>query len=296
MISVLMPTYNRADFIRESIDSVINQSYEDFEFVIVDDGSTDHTPDIIQSYSDLRIKYHIIKHSGMVSHVRNVTLEKARGDYLAFLDSDDLWEPDHLENLLKAMNTHEETGIAFSNVIEFEEGRILRNGIYSDKKAIMPKGAVDLLPMILHRKFSIYPTSLLLRSDAVKKAGKFRDSLSITETHLIARVAKNVKAVYVPKVTAKVRKHGDNHSEAAPTTAFTELFMLIDELKASGDLSSKEHRQLSFKYHYRFGIERTRHQDLKSARSAFSKALILRPWSVKSVYRWASTWVYTQKN
>lgn len=106
MVSVIIPTYNRAYVIKKSIDSVLSQTYSDFELIIVDDGSTDNTKDIIEAYKDSRIKYVYQENSGACA-ARNNGVLLAKGEYIAFHDSDDTWLPDKLEKQIQAIN---ETG------------------------------------------------------------------------------------------------------------------------------------------------------------------------------------------
>src|ERR1700739_995623 len=95
-VSVLLPTHNRKDLLREAIDSVINQTFKDWELIVVDNGSTDGTRDMVRSeYAD-RIRCLTIPHSEMPADARNAGITIARGPYLAFLDSDDLWMPEKL--------------------------------------------------------------------------------------------------------------------------------------------------------------------------------------------------------
>ena len=98
MISIIIPAYNAADYLAQTIESVLNQTYSDFELILIDDGSTDRTREIIKDYQckDARIKY-FYKENGGVSSARNLGLQKATGDFVSFLDSDDLWDRRFLE-------------------------------------------------------------------------------------------------------------------------------------------------------------------------------------------------------
>ena len=93
LVSVIIPTFNRLGFLKEAVESVEKQSYRDFELIIVDDGSTDSTGGYLES---LPVKYIRLEHSGFPGRVRNAGAKAAKGKYLAFLDSDDLWEPEKL--------------------------------------------------------------------------------------------------------------------------------------------------------------------------------------------------------
>lgn len=105
LISIITPTYNCGKFIGETIESVLKQSYENWEMIIVDDCSTDNTNQIVKKYleEDKRIKYHLLKSNSGAAIARTKAMELANGDYMAFLDSDDLWVSDKLEKQLNFM-------------------------------------------------------------------------------------------------------------------------------------------------------------------------------------------------
>ncbi len=105
LVSIILPTYNRADFIRASLDSVFAQTYQNWELVIIDDGSTDDTVSVLKEYDDPRIVYLHQENQG-VSAARNYGIEECRGDYIALLDSDDEWLPKKLEKHLAYMREH----------------------------------------------------------------------------------------------------------------------------------------------------------------------------------------------
>jgi glycosyltransferase involved in cell wall biosynthesis len=102
-ISVIVPTYNRSELLPRAINSILNQTFKDFELIIVDDGSTDNTKKIIEKYSenDSRIKYIYQENSGGPPRPKNTGIKIAKGNYIAFLDSDDEWLPSKLEEQIK---------------------------------------------------------------------------------------------------------------------------------------------------------------------------------------------------
>ena len=106
MISVIIPTFNREKTILRAIDSVLSQTYKDIELIIVDDGSTDNTKDIVESIDDIRIKYIFQKNSG-AAEARNTGIKNAQGKYIAFQDSDDYWYPDKVEKQLAYLEDNE---------------------------------------------------------------------------------------------------------------------------------------------------------------------------------------------
>ena len=111
LVSIIMPSWNTAGFIDESIESVINQTYSNWELIIVDDCSSDNTDDIVALYDDNRIKYLKNKQNIGAALTRNRALREARGEWISFLDSDDLWHPDKLKEQIMFM---ERNGYNFS--------------------------------------------------------------------------------------------------------------------------------------------------------------------------------------
>lgn len=111
LVSVIMPSYNTAKFIDKSISSVLNQTYQNFEIIIVDDCSTDNTDEVVASIKDERIKYIKNEKNSGAAVSRNKALKEAKGRWIAFLDSDDLWEAEKLE---KQINFMKENGYHFS--------------------------------------------------------------------------------------------------------------------------------------------------------------------------------------
>jgi len=105
LVSIILPTFNRAHFIRATLDSVFDQTYINWELVIIDDGSTDDTVDVLKEYDDPRIEYIYQENQG-VSAARNTGIDQCSGDVIALLDSDDEWLPKKLEKQLKYMDEH----------------------------------------------------------------------------------------------------------------------------------------------------------------------------------------------
>ena len=123
LISVVMPNYNKADVLAESIQSVLSQTYHNIQFIIIDDGSTDQSPSIIRKYAekDSRIEYILCEKNQQICAACNLGLSKVRGEYIARMDSDDLWETDKLERQLKYMESQENCQICFTGVSLIDE-------------------------------------------------------------------------------------------------------------------------------------------------------------------------------
>ncbi len=106
LVSIITPTYNCGNYIADTIKSVLAQSYDNWEMVIVDDCSTDNTQEVVASFPDKRIKYHRLKKNSGAAVARTEAMRLADGEYMAFLDSDDLWTPNKLERQIEFMNNN----------------------------------------------------------------------------------------------------------------------------------------------------------------------------------------------
>lgn len=133
LISIITPTYNCAQFIGETIKSVINQTYTNWEMIIVDDASNDNTEEVVKSIKDERIKYIRLKENSGAATARNIAMENASGKFMAFLDSDDIWIKDKLEKQVKFMidNNYNFTCTAYEKMNE--KGDSL-NKVFKPKK------------------------------------------------------------------------------------------------------------------------------------------------------------------
>jgi glycosyltransferase involved in cell wall biosynthesis len=119
MVSIIIPSFNRADIIGDTLQSVLGQTYSNFEIIVVDDGSTDDTAATVGSFADERIRY-FYKPNGGLSAARNSGLDRARGEFIAFLDSDDVWESWKLEAQMRIFEKHADVGMTWSDMSTFQ--------------------------------------------------------------------------------------------------------------------------------------------------------------------------------
>ena len=104
-ISIITPSYNSSKYLNETIDSVLNQTFEDWEWLITDDCSTDNSVEILEKQTDSRIKVFKTEKNGGAGHARNISLKNATGRFITFLDADDFWEPNFLEEMINFMKS-----------------------------------------------------------------------------------------------------------------------------------------------------------------------------------------------
>jgi glycosyltransferase involved in cell wall biosynthesis len=134
MVTVVVPTYNRANLIRETLESILAQQFADFELVVVSDGCTDGTEAAVESYRDPRIRLIRQPNSGGPARPRNTGVQNARGKYVAFCDDDDLWMPEKLTRQVEAMEGDLDAGLCFTGGVTFGQGdflsrRALKKGV-----------------------------------------------------------------------------------------------------------------------------------------------------------------------
>ncbi|MBR5553291.1 MAG: glycosyltransferase family 2 protein [Clostridia bacterium] len=140
LVSIIMPSYNTARFIKETIDSVFAQTYQNFELIIVDDCSTDETDEVVAPYlCDARVKYIKNEKNSGAAVSRNRALKEAGGKWIAFLDSDDLWEPEKLEKQIDFMKKGEYY-FSYTNYVEIDEKSALLGRKVSGPKKITKSG------------------------------------------------------------------------------------------------------------------------------------------------------------
>ena len=140
LISVIIPLYNKERFIKETLDSVFNQTFSDYEIIIVDDGSIDNSASIVKAIDDQRITVFSNQNKG-VSHARNFGISNANSDLIALLDGDDLWEPNHLENLYNLYKKFPDCGLyATAYYKQYFNGKKIKasyNGVSTDHFGII---------------------------------------------------------------------------------------------------------------------------------------------------------------
>lgn len=140
LVSIIMPSYNTAKFISETIESVLAQTYTNWELIIVDDCSTDNTDEVVKSFlSDNRIKYIKNEKNSGAAVSRNRALREAKGKWIAFLDSDDLWMPDKLQKQIAFMKEND-YHFSYTNYVEINEASIPNGRIITGPKRITKRG------------------------------------------------------------------------------------------------------------------------------------------------------------
>lgn len=144
LISVIMPTFNRAEYIREALDSIKRQTFKDYEVIIVDDGSTDNTKEILENYEGI---HYIFQEHGGISKARNTAIKAAKGKWIAALDSDDLWKEEKLQKQVDYIQAHSECRIVYTGLCNFTD--IPEDKLDKQQKELLQTDIMWCLPTAL---------------------------------------------------------------------------------------------------------------------------------------------------
>jgi len=204
VVSVIMPTYNTAPFIGQAICSVLRQTYADWELLIVDDGSEDNTPKVVAKYVEPRIRYFRTENLG-AGHARNLGIAKARGAFVAFLDSDDVWFPHKLDVQLKVLRDEPDVGLTYSNYWLMSESGV-RIG--------MQRFALDRLPigwcledLLVRNGVLGGGSTVMIRRELLERVGPFDTALLIGQDwDLWLRLAVHCRFHYTPRALMAYRQ------------------------------------------------------------------------------------------
>lgn len=194
LISVITPAYNAEKTIRETVESVLKQTFSDFELLIINDGSQDSTLDIVSSISDPRIKVFSYPNAGPQKS-RNRGVDLAGGEYVSFLDADDLWTPDKLEAQLKALQANPQAAVAYSwTEYIYEDGRYFRPGPQFSYSG-------DVYARLLLSDFVGSGSNPLIRKQALIAVDRFDESLPAAQDwEMWLRLAARYHFVAVPSI------------------------------------------------------------------------------------------------
>ncbi len=222
LISIIIPSYNAREYVREAVDSALAQTYPACEVIVVDDGSTDDTKSILDSYiQEKKIQYIYQGNKGLAG-ARNTGIRAAKGDFIAFLDSDDIFLPEKVAAQIDAFRGHPDFGVCYSDVLpcpdlsSSPEAGALAGGAGAVSRTFYhhryryPSG--NVFEPLLHRQF-INPLAVMVRRTVCDRFGIFDETLRRSEDwELWLRWARaGVKFLYLDRVLAHYRVRADGN-------------------------------------------------------------------------------------
>ncbi len=246
LVSTIIPTYNRAALLVRALDSVAAQGYRPIEVVIIDDGSTDDTVEVVQSRRaqlarrGIDVIFHQQKNQ-KAPKARNVGMELARGNLLAFLDSDDLWLPTFVETIVRLMDQHPKCGMGFSGILGIDDDDV----VFAERRMyIDPDPEEGVLHEPFNRIMRYMPTQtsgVIVRKSVIAAVGDFDLNLPVVEDwDLWYRIAKKFDMCYTTRPLACNRSHPDNLPKTDTVALSGNIRMNLNHLRDVTDPFTRE--------------------------------------------------------
>lgn len=222
-VSIIIPTYNCTRYLLEAIGSVLEQAYKDLEILIVD-SSTDNTKEILRPYIENEIVRYIYQEPGGVAAARNKGIAHVKGEYIAFLDADDIWLPEKIEYQMRAFQQCDGAGLAFTDYLRFDESGIIRqSGLFGELRVWFNKNRSSTSELAYGQIYYelltgnlMHTSSVIVKKDILQEVGLFDETFNISEDYdLWLRIARKYPVLYVNRVLCKYRYHADGLSGSA---------------------------------------------------------------------------------
>ena len=202
-VSVIIHTYNNEKFIAETVESVLNQTYKDYEIIVVDDGSVDGTRDALMPYMQ-KIRYHY-KENGGIASAKNAGIGLSQAEFVAFLDHDDLWVPDKLQLQMEHFNENPQIGLVYAKYTSFRDGKELRTK--------PEKGYSGWIFKELLSKSFIQTSTVVVKRECLDAVGPYDETFSLGDEYdMFLRIAQKFQCGFVDKGLTRYRVHDTNAS------------------------------------------------------------------------------------
>ena len=244
-VSVIMPLYNAANFVKEAVDSILNQTFQDFELIVLDDASTDESATILDTYADHRIVRYTSKQNIGLANILNIAVEMARGEYIARMDSDDISMPTRLQAEVDYLDSHPKIDLVSCGMQQF--GLADRTMSYKESFWLVCYNAFFFSP-ILHA------SSMWRKKSFEDKGLRYRQERVPSEDYdlWVRALGKGLKLINIPEVLYKYRIHGNQN------TANQELCKQMD-----AEIQKEYWRDFPYWYSIRWWVYALRHHWVK---------------------------------
>lgn len=271
-VSICIPTFNRKDYIQKTLDSIFSQTYKDYEIIIVDDGSTDGTEEIIKSY-DFPIRYNWQSNRGD-AFSRNRLIDLANGEYISFVDSDDLLVPDALERMIRVMESEQEDVIVYGAYYRINE----KGQICGRCKRKLHSGKIT---RYLFETILVHVTGSMFPSQILKQSPRFDDSLHVCSDYALwLYLSTKYKFIALPDPTYLRRRHTTNLSKDTFENRFIEYQVInrfYNEMGGKDYIPEKVAERVLSKKRYKAGRYALKEGMYEKAYDLFVKSFIKSP-------------------
>lgn len=276
LVSIVTPTYNRSDLIGDTIRSVVAQTYQNWEMLIVDNGSTDDTRRVVESFPDARIRYFFQQGTGSPVGPRNRGFAEARGDIICFLDSDDLWLPDKLARQVPCFKNHPKLGLLFADCFLVNG----RGEVYGRHWDASRPARGRILAALLRHNF-IPALTVAIPRHVLEEVGNLDETYRIAhDLDLYLKIAARYDIDYVNAPLAKLSMHdaGLSRNHLLGRSEVLAITRRWCESQEDSALSHRQKRALLGWQYFRMGVEMMQHKDRQTVGQDYlRKAFRIRP-------------------
>ena len=279
-VSIILPSFNRAYLLPRAIKSILNQTFQDFELIIVDDGSSDNTEEVLNSFKDKRIIYIRHDRNKGASAARNTGLKVASGEYIAFQDSDDEWIPDKLEKQIKVFEAApSEVGVVYTSFWKY---------LNNNEKIYIPNPKIKLkekyiFKELLKHNFIGLPTAII-RKECFEKVGRFDEELSCLEDwDLFIRISRYYQFMFIDEPLLLSYYTPGSVNEQEGNIKVNALRLILQ--KNWRDLVLDEY--LLARHYFNIGNSLCLDRKVKEGRKFFIESVKLYPLNIKSLLAFA---------
>ncbi|XWN36507.1 MAG: glycosyltransferase [Balneola sp.] len=273
LVSIITPVYNGEDFLDRSIKSVLSQTHQNWELLLIDDGSVDDSIRVIERYlSDERIKLLKNESNSGIPATRNKGIENSGGEYIALLDQDDEWFPDKLQKQVQIFNEQGNIyGLIYSNLeVRYDNGDVTER-----KKEIEPAAAIsENLELMLLRNLISSPT-VLIKKEVLDEVGLFDNSIKWggDDYDLWIRIAHKYKFFYIDEVLSIRYEHQQNYSADKKRMMFRTIELAEKYIREFG-VNPDIKKRLRSNHYYRFGIESLKKKEVLTGINYILKSVL----------------------
>lgn len=277
LITIIMPTYNRAKFIAESIASVQAQTYTYWELLIEDDGSDDNTAEIVNTFTDTRIHYTQHARTAITGTLRNRAIQRAKGEYIAFMDSDDLWVPNKLEQQVSLLEQNPNAGFSVTNWCDFKVPGQLEPPYH---KPVSSVSISNIFREHCTAELLFHITTLMFRKSCLEKTGMFNENRLFTDYSFMGLLAYYYDAVVIYDPMLHRRVHAGNSVNKSWAEDFEEYQESVLDYLDKGWVGIAAVRQPLFLSYINLGEKYTTKRDKPAAIKNYLKAWQYKPLSI----------------
>ncbi len=273
LISIIIPTYNHALYLKEALDSIKKQTYTLWEVIIINNYSNDNTIEIINSFNEPRFQIINYKNNGNLAASRNLGVKLASGDFIAFLDSDDKWYVNKLEKSVEVLKK------GFPMICHRVQFKDSLSGEFTSKRA----GNISYSTLLLKGN-SIIASSVVVLKSLLEDVGGFTEEynkITAEDYHLWIKIAKVAKIKEINQVLGVNHLHEGNLSKAVERQMMAELSVINEFTAALEGLKNNQKRKRYALLYYSAGRAYYKNENYKKAISNFKKSFYMCPFQAK---------------